>query len=252
VRDRIRLRAGIRLALTTFTVLPVRAGRVDRPAAATAMALGPLVGAGLGAALAGLLAGLTALGAAPLLAAALGLGGLALATRGLHLDGLADTADGLGCHGLPERARAVMRSPAIGPFGVATLLLVLLAQAAALASLATGRRWAAVGLGVVVGRLGIAWACRRSVPPARPDGLGALVAGTLPWYLPAAWTLATGLLGYLARGWLGVVAVGLVLVLGMAGVAHTTRRFGGVTGDVLGAVSEAGTMLSWAVLALTR
>ena len=242
---------GIRLALTTFTVLPVRPGRVDRRAAATAMALGPLVGAGLGAALAGLLAGLAALGATPLLAAVLGLGGLALATRGLHLDGLADTADGLGCHGPPERARAVLKSAEIGPFGVATLLLVLLGQAAALASLAAGRRWVAMGLGVAVGRLGIAWACRRSVSPASPDGLGAMVAGTLPWYLPAGWTLAAGLAGYLAGGWLGVTAVGLAVALCLAGVAHTTRRFGGVTGDVLGAVSETCTLLSWVVLALT-
>jgi len=242
---------GLRLALTTFTVLPVRPGRVDRRAGAVAMALAPLVGLGLGALLAGALAGLAELGAEPLLAAALGLGLLALATRGLHLDGLADTADGLGCHGPAGRALAVMRSPEVGPFGVVTLVLVLLGQAAALAGLVAGRHWAAVGLGVAAGRLAIGWACRRSVPAARPDGLGALVAGSLSPYVPLAWTLTLGLAGYAARGWLGPLAVGAAAVVGVAGVTHAVRRFGGVTGDVLGAVSETGTLITWATLALS-
>ncbi|GAA3105764.1 hypothetical protein GCM10020254_59560 [Streptomyces goshikiensis] len=54
-------------------------------------------------------------------------------TRGLHLDGLADTADGLGSAKPAEDALRIMKQSDIGPFGVVTLLLVLLIQAAALA-----------------------------------------------------------------------------------------------------------------------
>ena len=39
---------GLRLAVTTFTVLPLAPGRVDRATARLAMAWAPLVGAGLG------------------------------------------------------------------------------------------------------------------------------------------------------------------------------------------------------------
>jgi len=44
-----RVRDGLRLALTTLTVAPVRAGRVDRATAAVAMSVAPIVGAVLGA-----------------------------------------------------------------------------------------------------------------------------------------------------------------------------------------------------------
>ena len=104
-------------------------------------------------------------------------------TRGLHLDGLADTADGLGSAKPAEDALRIMKQSDIGPFGVITLLFVLLAQVAALFEL-YGRGWADGALGTVAAavtaRLALTLASRRGVPPARPEGLGAAVAGTVP------------------------------------------------------------------------
>lgn len=243
--------AGLRLAATTLTVLPLPVGRVDRAAGRWAMALAPVVGGLLGALTVGLLAGLDALGASPLLAAVLAVGALALGTRGLHLDGLADTADGLGCHGPPERALAVMRSPEVGPFGVATLTVVLLGQVAALAALTDAHRWLAVGLAVATGRTALTWACRRGVPAARPTGLGALVAGTVPPSVPALWTVAlagVAVASVPGRPWQGPVAVVLALGAGLAVTAHVTRRLSGVTGDTLGAACEATVLAAAAVL----
>lgn len=232
---------GLRLALGWLTVLPVGSPAVDRRVAAAAIGWAPVVGVLLGAGAAGVLAGLIALGCPPLLAGLLTVAALALGTRGLHLDGLADTADGLGSHAPPERALAVMGDGAAGPFAVVTLVLVLGSQAAALASLGGAQRWLAVGVAVAAGRVAFAWCCRRGVPAARPDGLGALVADGQPWWLsPLWWTAfaAVALLAVPARPWQGplgvLIAAGVVLVLS----AHTARRFGGVTGDVLGAASE--------------
>jgi adenosylcobinamide-GDP ribazoletransferase len=242
--------AGARLALTTLTVLPLPPGRVDRGAARAAMLLAPIVGAVLGVLAAAALAGLVRLGAAPLLAAGLTVAGLALATRGLHLDGLADTADGLGSAAPPVRALAIMRSPEAGPFGVAALVLTLLVQTAALAQLAAASGWIAAGLGVAVGRVGLVWGCRRGVPAARPDGLGAMVAGVVPGWACLLWTAAAAAVGLLAGGPAGAATVVAAAAAGAALVGHARRRLGGVTGDVLGAAAEMATLASWVLLAL--
>lgn len=243
---------GLALALSWLTVLPVRTGAPEAATAAAAIRWAPVVGALLGAAAGGVLVGLAALAVPPLVAGLLTVGFLALATRGMHVDGLADTADGLGCYGPPERALAVMRDGGAGPFAVVTLLVALGAQAAALASLAAGAPGqvvATVALAAAAGRAGFGWVCRRGVPAARPGGLGATVAGSQPWWVPAVWWVALAGAGSALCGPPGIAAV----VLGAAVVAglsrHTSRRFGGMTGDVLGAAGELATTAALVALA---
>jgi adenosylcobinamide-GDP ribazoletransferase len=232
----------LRFALGLLTVLPVRPVEPTPRLGAGALRWAPVVGAVLGAVAGGLLVGLTTLGLPPLVAGLLVVGFLALATRGMHVDGLADTADGLGCYGPPERALAVMREGGVGAFAVVTLVVVLGVQAAALAELAaTGpSAIAAVALAAAAGRAGFCWVARRGVPAARPGGLGALMAGSQPWWVPAVWwtALAAAGLDMGPRATVGV-AVGAALVMVLSW--HTARRFGGMTGDVLGAASEVAT-----------
>lgn len=237
--------AGLRFAASLLTVLPVRLGTevtVDRDLAGWAIGLSPLVGVALGAFGAGLLAGLWLIGAPALLAGLLVVGALALVTRGMHVDGLADTADGLGCYGPPERALAVMKDGGAGPFGVVALIVVLGAQAVSLATLADTGRWWAAGLAVAAGRVAFVWGCRRGVIAARPEGFGALVAGTQPAAVAVAWWLiAAAAAAFVVPGhwWQGPAAV-VVAALAVAGLSvHTRRRFGGLVGDVLGAGCEA-------------
>lgn len=240
--------AGVRLALTTLTVVPVRAGRVDRHAAAVAMSLAPAVGALLGLVLAGILAGLTTLGAPPLVAAGVTVAAAALFTRGLHLDGLADTMDALGSYRTGPDALAIMKRPDVGPFGVAAIALTLLIQAAALAAV---HPWAVISA-YASGRLAITVACRRGIEAARPEGLGALVAGTVPVPLAvalAAAVVAGSVWAVPGRPWQGPGASLAALLVAVLVVRHCVRRFGGLTGDVIGAAVEAAT--TTALVALT-
>lgn len=239
---------GLRMACGTLTVVPVRVRRFGGAVAGWAMALAPLVGVALGATAALWLLLASVLGLSPLLASALAVGLLAVLTRGLHLDGLADLADGLGSARPATGALEIMRRSDIGPFGVVTLVLTVLIQVLALAELTAASHAAGVaGLltAAGTGRLAITWACTPRIPAARPDGLGGSVAGSVGYSAAAGATAGVVLvaLGGAAHGAAlalgGVVAV--VAGLAVAGLVlwHAVRRLGGITGDVLGALSEA-------------
>jgi adenosylcobinamide-GDP ribazoletransferase len=249
---------GLRLAFGTLSVLPVRVPHVDRAVAARAMAAAPLVGLVLGGLAGGVLAAVSSAGSGPLLAAVLALGALALLTRGLHLDGLADVADGLGSGKPADDALRIMKASDIGPFGVLTLVFTLLAQAAALTRICARHdaagAVAALVVAVLCGRLAIGLGCLTGVPSARPDGLGAMVAETLrPRVVGVLAVLVTGAaVGLGAAAGVGAVrALVAVVVASAAATAllwHTVRRFGGVTGDVLGALCETATAAALVVL----
>ena len=96
-------------------------------------------------------------------------------------------------------------------------------------------------------------ACRRGVPAARPEGLGALVAGTVPAPVVAGLAIAVGAGAAWAvpgRPWQGPAAVAAALLVVVLLVRHAVRRFGGITGDVLGAGVELATTVTLIVLSL--
>ncbi|MGW4114569.1 adenosylcobinamide-GDP ribazoletransferase [Actinosynnema sp. NPDC004786] len=234
----------MRLALSWLTVLPVRVGsdEVDARAARRAIAFAPFVGVLLGVAAAVLL--LAPLPDLP--AGFLTVGFLALATRGMHLDGLADTADGLGCYGPPERALAVMKDGGAGPFAVVALIVVLGTEAAAFPTVPP----AAVVLALTAGRAAFVLCCLRGVPAARPEGLGALVAGTQPPWLAVTWWTTLAAAAYFIHPLKGPIAITVAAALVLLLVRHTRNRFGGITGDVLGAACETATVTVLAITAL--
>jgi len=253
----------LRLSFGLLTVIPVGAiGGVDRRLASKAILLAPLVGLVLGALAALVVAVVHAvvpstLGA--LLAAVLAVALLAYLTRALHLDGLADTADALGSGKPADAALEIARRGDVGPFGVVTLVLVLLVQVTALA-VATEAGWSAIAvvIAIVTGRVAVVVGCTRGIPAARPEGLGALVAGSVPRWASAAWALALLVSAALAGTWLTpdaawtwplAVAVGLAVAALL--VRRAVRRLGGVTGDVMGATVETASTTALLVAALT-
>ncbi|MFF5956860.1 adenosylcobinamide-GDP ribazoletransferase [Streptomyces luteogriseus] len=251
---------GLRFAFGTLTVIPVRVTRWDREAARGGMLCAPLAGLAVGAAAAGLGLVLLLLGAGAPLAAVATVAVPAVLTRGLHLDGLADTADGLGSGKPAEDALRIMKQSDIGPFGVITLVLVLLAQVAALAQ-AYDASWARGACAAVVSatlaRLTLTLAARAGVPAARPEGLGAAVAGVVPPRRAAVAAVAVAGGAAAAGALLGpydtvrtVLAVLLSLAAAEALLRHCTRRFGGVTGDVFGGLAETAATTALVVLSL--
>jgi adenosylcobinamide-GDP ribazoletransferase len=103
----------------------------------------------------------------------------------------------------------------------------------------------------------MAWAGIPGVPAARPDGLGASVAESVP--RPTAWCLtALAVAGTLTPATLGAAGLAVrltaalvaALAAGMVIRRRAVRRFGGITGDVLGAVCELATTTALLVMAI--
>lgn len=197
----------------------------------------PIVGFGVGA-----VAGLAYWGLAPVtgssVAAAVAVGIAVAVTGAFHEDGLADTFDGLSSIRSKERQLEIMRDSRVGTFGVAALVLVLVARVLAVADLT-----ADISTVVI-----LAWVHGMS---------RGVVIGIMPW-AQAASTQGSGVvhlsdvrrvqavivaLTVVGAGWwvmgsrLPLVMLGaLVGPLGIWVWAH--RRIGGVTGDVLGAFQQ--------------
>jgi adenosylcobinamide-GDP ribazoletransferase len=261
---------------------------VDRVVAGRAMVLAPGVGVVLGGVAAGFVAGVHALqpGAA-VLAGVLGVVVLAVLSGALHLDGLADTADGLGSRRDRETMLRIMKQSDIGPFGVVSIVAVLLIDVAALtACIQAGFGWQSILIATVASRLTLPWSCRTTVPPARPDGLGAMVAATVPtlavaittlltlaaaaglalvanWTGPARTTVAAGNPSY-AEGTIptalgtngahllgAVLAVLVAIAVALLMIRKARTAFGGITGDTLGATVELALPAALLTLALT-
>ena len=149
---------------------------------------------------------------------------MAVLTGVLHLDGLADTADALVAP-YPAAAERARKDPAVGPGGVAALVLVLATEVAALAGLASsGGGWlagAALVVGATVARtmpvLAVQLAPVASRPTGSPAGSRARVG---PVDGVVALVLAASLTAIVALA-VGSVAVALGGAVGaVAGLAH--------------------------------
>jgi len=234
----------VRDALAFLTVLPV--GARDRAPGRASLLAFPLVGLVVGA-----VWGLAAWGGShlwgPLAAAAVViLADLAL-TGGLHLDAVADVADGWASRLPPERALAVMREPGVGAVGAAVLVAAMIARWSFVATLAAQHRWGLLVVVPVAGRTAMVAVMARA--PQREDGSLAqpLLAAGLPITVAvAAIAVTAALVAANVRG-AGAVAAGALV----AGVfpAWARRRFGTVTGDVIGAAGIAAEILALAFLA---
>jgi adenosylcobinamide-GDP ribazoletransferase len=194
----------------------------------------PLVGLLVGELLAALDWGLARV-FPPALSAALVLAAWVGASGALHLDGFLDACDGLFGGHTPEARLRIMRDERVGAFGLVGGVLLLLTQAAALASLSA--RAGPLILAPVVAR----WAMALAViafPYARAEGLGRAMKEAAGWpqaVLASATALAAG---WLVAGLWGLAALALAGAVAWLVARWVLRRLPGLTGDVYGALCQ--------------
>jgi adenosylcobinamide-GDP ribazoletransferase len=226
--------ASLILAVRFLTVVPVPGRPADGPGALGRAAWWfPIVGLALGGALALADRALAAAFPTPLAAVVLVAAWTAV-TGALHLDGLADCADALG-GATPARRLEILADSRIGVFGAGAIVASFAIACAAVAGLPNGVRAPILVLAPAVGRLAplLAGASLRAAAPAH--GLGASFLGARPRSAGAVHLVLILGVAWLLLGPAGL-AIGLgALAASVAAAAWLARRFGALTGDVLGA-----------------
>jgi cobalamin 5'-phosphate synthase/cobalamin synthase len=225
--------AAILAAFSFLTVLPV-GGTADEETLRRSVYAYPLVGAVLGA-----LEGGLALLLRPHLSAVVGATLVLLldlfATRALHWDGLLDTADGLAAHPR-DRAEAAMRDPRLGAAGALAAGAFLFLRVGLVASLGASLLLPVLTLALTGARLLLAGVVVL-FPYARSQGVGSTLRGASSPPLLASLAF-TALITLVGPEPLRAAVVVLAALLVAFALAHAlSRRFGGLTGDLYGALT---------------
>jgi len=185
----------------------------------------------------------------PAVAAALTIAADLALTGMLHVDGLADSADGLLPHLPRERRLAVMSDPAVGAYGVAVTVCVLVLRFAALASMQPSILLLA---GAWCGSRTVMAVAARALPYARAEGGLATVMLGGNWKPVGLYgVIAAVSLGAFAGGRHTEIAVAAGLLASAGVVLFAWRKLGGFTGDVLGAAGIIGETVALVVAAAT-
>ena len=234
-------------ALQFLTIIPLpftvrwREGDLGR-----SMAFFPLVGLTIGAFLVGLDLCLAPLLPRPV-ADILLIAALSVVTGVLHLDGLADVCDGLAARGGRERFLMVMKDSRIGAAGAAGLFLGLFLKYQALVQLPLAGKREMLMLFPLLARTAqvqLAVGARQ----ARPDGLGAACSADAGLFHLAFAELTALLISWLLLGVTGAACWSAAVVFTGLYRWWFHRRLGGITGDVIGCVSELNEILCLLVL----
>jgi adenosylcobinamide-GDP ribazoletransferase len=257
--------APARYIISLLTVFPVgrRPIEMHQGDIGRAMSLAPLAGLLVWLPAAAIMFAARVLldGTGSLVVPTIGLGLVALLTGGLHLDGLADVGDAIGSRKPAAKALAIMKDPHIGALGAATVFFVVFVQIGAL-GLAIGRHHGTVSLltAILAGRLAVVLACRPGIPAASSEGLGARVIGSVSRRRATAVTLAV-LLVAIAAGKLeydggrfresahAVVSILAAIVVAEVVRRLLVRRFGGLSGDMFGVLTEIAVLVDLLLMA---
>jgi adenosylcobinamide-GDP ribazoletransferase len=184
--------------------------------------------------------------------AALALAAWVVVTGAAHLGGWAHCCDAAFAPAAGDaeathlRRLEILRDPRPGVFGIVGLILLMLGKWTALVHAPAFVPLVAAPLA----RWGMVHALRTYVP-ARPDGLGARLAGSVPLWT-ATW-IAVAVLGLITFASpdpsLTGVAVTVGTAAGLVAAAFLVDRFGGITAGACGAAAELAELaVLWAFL----
>jgi adenosylcobinamide-GDP ribazoletransferase len=230
--------SGLKNSIAFLTILPVGMDRDGLNKAASYMPIYPAIGAAIGL-LVGLVVWVLEFFFERLIAGMIGLGLLLLINGVQHLDGFLDFGDGVMFHGTRGGKLRVMRDPTTGAGGLALGLVILSTAAFGIAALPF--RFIVVGVIAAEAAANFSMVFLAGISKPAHKGMGALFVEAMHERRILRMSVSFIIfltISVLSLGILGlVVAVGAILTASLM-AAISSRHFGGITGDVMGATSE--------------
>ncbi len=236
--------SSVRAIFSFLTILPV--GEADLESVGRSAFLFPLVGLILGA-VSGAVLWLAGLALPQFFSAILALVVLQMLTGLHHFDGLLDFSDAVMAVGPPERKRAALRDQRRGTAAIFSGVVSIALAWAALCSFSGFTAFQALIASEAAAKLSMVYSAYIGKPIGQ--GLGSLFIKTTrnSYNLPAAILLT--LLPLAVSGFTTIAALASALISAFILVSYSNKAFGGVTGDVFGAINELSRITSLAVLA---
>lgn len=179
---------------------------------------------------------------------------------GLHIDGLSDTFDAIASTGSKEKKLAIMKDSTTGPIGVTAIVIVLLLKYLLLNELFYSSTEPIYYFTIFLMPVFSRWAMVPAIyhgRPAGPDGLGKLFTEhtrTKQLLIATFITLLILMSALLISSKVGnrqlsivnrqfIFILPVLYVFSLTALWFFDRRFGGVTGDNFGAISEISDLL---------
>lgn len=218
-----------------LTIIPTSTANLET--IAKYMYLFPIVGIAIGLLVGGFGFGLSLVGLEPLIIGLLVVAAIALITGIHHTDGLADFADGLMAKGTKEKKLEAMKDLSTGSAGIVTVVLYIVGMVIALSFIEGYLLFQAILVSEIMAKFSMVL----MASTAKSAALGSnspfihLMKDKKKLVVSIALTIIPLVVVGGNTGMI-VFAVGVILTLFLVGIS--TRSFGGITGDVLGATNE--------------
>ena len=228
-----------------LTIIP--SGSSDLQTVAKHMYLFPVIGIAIG-----LLIGAVGWGLSfflePLVVGLLVTASLVLITGIHHTDGLSDFADGLMVKGSKEKKLEVMRDPKVGSAGIVAIVFYVAAAVIALSFMKGFELFYAILIGEVIAKFCMVLSA--SIGPSAWQGSNSAFIESMKdkKKLVVAGAITISVI-VLFQNNAGFVALAAAIAVTLVIVGVSKRSFGGISGDIMGAINELARVSSFLVLA---
>ena len=247
---------GFGLGIQFFTVIPFnKALPMNRQTMTAMYGLFPLIGLLIGTISFGVLFGLQQLEFSQLFIAIIYILSCIVLTGGLHLDGWVDVSDAFFSYQDQEKRHAILEDPRTGAFGVISVICLLLLKLAVVYEVLVRQQeslWFIV-LIPMVARMTVVYFFN-TVKPMKEKGIAFYFKSNVSrnglWGWLSFYIVTLSAIAILCKLYIIFIYFALILVICMLLKRFVNKHFGGMNGDILGALCEGMEVILWSCILL--